>query len=96
MDAWGQTWSEQISVPFDAANNGLSIGGVANAASYQQTFAPGMLMYVAGLQLSLIVQIASSVPLPEFMGDVSASINGLAAPLYYVSPTQMDIQIPMK
>jgi uncharacterized protein (TIGR03437 family) len=94
LDASGKTWSQQISVPFDGANVGLSIGGVANAASYQQTFAPGMLMYVAGSQLSPVVQLAGSVPLPGFMGDVSATINGLAAPLYYVSPTQLDIQIP--
>jgi uncharacterized protein (TIGR03437 family) len=93
-DASGAMWSQQISVPFDAANTGPSIGGVANAASYQQTFAPGMLMYVAGAQLSPVVQIAGSVPFPEFMGDVSASINGLAAPLFYVSPGQMNVQIP--
>jgi uncharacterized protein (TIGR03437 family) len=94
MDASGATWSQQISVPFDGPNTGLSIAGVANAASYTQTFAPGMLMYVAGSQLSPVVQIAGSVPFPEFMGDVSASINGLAAPLFYVSPGQMNVQIP--
>ncbi len=93
-DASGQTWSQQISVPFDTANATLSIGGVANAASYQQVFAPGMLLYVAGVEFSPVAQIASAVPFLGFMGDVSASINGLEAPLYYVSPTQLDIQIP--
>jgi len=53
-----------------------------------------MLLYVAGSQLSPVLQIASSVPFPDFMGDVSATINGLAAPLFYVSPGQMNIQIP--
>jgi uncharacterized protein (TIGR03437 family) len=94
MDASGKTWSQQISVPFDGANATPYIGGVANAASYQQAFAPGMLLYVAGVQLSPLVQVAGSVPFLTFMGDVSATINGLAAPLYYVSPTQLDIQIP--
>jgi uncharacterized protein (TIGR03437 family) len=94
MDASGQAWSRQISIPFEAASTQLSIGGVANAASYQQVFAPGMLLYVAGSQLSPVVQIASSVPFLTFMGNVSATINGLAAPLYYVSPGQLDIQIP--
>jgi uncharacterized protein (TIGR03437 family) len=94
MDASGQTWSRQFSIPFEGVNAPLSIGGVANAASYQQIFAPGMLLYVAGSQLSPVVQVASSVPFLEFMGDVSATINGLAAPLYYVSPTQLDVQIP--
>jgi uncharacterized protein (TIGR03437 family) len=94
MDASGQTWSRQVSIPFDGASVPLTIGGVANAASYQQVFAPGMLLYVAGTQLSPVVQIAGSVPFLTFMGDVSATINGLAAPLYYVSPGQLDIQIP--
>jgi hypothetical protein len=93
QDASGQKWSQQIAVPFDAASTTLTVGGVANAASYQQLFAPGMLLYVAGTQLSPDAQIASAVPFLNFMGDVSASINGLAAPLYYVSPTQLDIQI---
>jgi uncharacterized protein (TIGR03437 family) len=94
VDDSGQAWSRQISVPFEAAPTFLSVGGVANAASYQQAFAPGMLLYVAGAQMSPVVQIAASVPFLTFMGDVSATINGLAAPLYYVSPTTLDIQIP--
>jgi len=94
MDASGQTWSRQISIPFDGPSGPLTVAGVANAASYQQVFAPGMLMYVAGSQLSPLTQIASSLPFLTFMGDVSATINGFAAPLYYVSPTQLDIQIP--
>ena len=93
-DASGQTWSQQISVPFDTASTTLSIGGVANAASYTQVFSPGMLLYVAGTQFSPVVQIASAVPFLGFMGDVSATIDGLVAPLYYVSPAQLDIQIP--
>jgi uncharacterized protein (TIGR03437 family) len=93
-DASGQAWSHQISVPFDGTSTTMSIAGVANAASYAQVFAPGMLLYVAGTQLSPVAQIATSVPFPGFMGDVSASINGLDAPLYYVSPAQLDIQIP--
>ena len=94
MDASGQTWSRQASIPFEAASTVMTIGGVANAASYDKVFAPGMLLYVAGTQLSPIAQVASSVPFLTFMGDVSASINGFAAPLYYVSPGQLDIQIP--
>jgi uncharacterized protein (TIGR03437 family) len=94
QEASGRKWSQQIQVPFDAASGNLTVGGVANAASYQQVFAPGMLIYVAGTQLSPVAQIASSVPFLNFMGDVSASINGPATPLYYVGPTQLDIQIP--
>jgi len=34
------------------------------------------------------------VPLPSTLVGVSAAINGVAAPLYYVSPGQLNIQIP--
>jgi uncharacterized protein (TIGR03437 family) len=94
VDASGQTWSGSISVPFDDPFATLLIHGIGNAASYEQVFAPGMLLYVAGSQLSPVAQTANSVPFPTFMGNVSATINGLAAPLFYVSPGQMNIQIP--
>jgi uncharacterized protein (TIGR03437 family) len=96
MDASGQAWTRQISIPFETASTPISISAVTNAASHDQAFAPGMLLYVTGSQLSPIVQVASSVPLSMSMsmGEVSASINGLAAPLYYVSPGALYIQIP--
>lgn len=94
MDASGHTWSQQVSVDFDGPNKALSIGGLANAASYKRIFAPGMLLYVSGTELSPATLLASAVPLPQFMGEVSATINGLAAPLDYVSPGQLNIQIP--
>ncbi len=41
-----------------------------------------------------IAESASSVPLPVTMAGVAATVNGVAAPLYYVSPTQLNIQVP--
>ena len=93
-DASGSAWSRQLSVPFYGSSENYAIGGVANAASYQQTFAPGMLMYVAGSALTWVVQSAGAVPLSTSMGDVWATVNGVPAPLFYVSPFQLDIQIP--
>jgi len=37
---------------------------------------------------------AYALPLPPTMAGVSATVNGIAAPLYYVSPGQLNIQIP--
>jgi uncharacterized protein (TIGR03437 family) len=72
----------------------ISIGGVTNAASFQQNFSPGMLMSVFGTQLASTTQSASSLPLPLMMAGVSATVNGVSAPLYYVSPGLLNIQIP--
>lgn len=71
-----------------------AIAGVANGASFQQTFAPGGILSVFGSQLSPSTQSASSVPLPLSMSGVEVLVNGVVAPLYYVSSTQLNIQIP--
>lgn len=94
VDASGFAWSQRLSVSFYGSSETNAIGGVANAASYQQTFAPGMLLYVAGSGFSWLVQTAGAVPLATSMGDVWATINGIPVPLYYVSPFQLDVQIP--
>jgi uncharacterized protein (TIGR03437 family) len=72
----------------------ISIGGVANGASFQTGAAPGMVLSVFGTQLAASAQAASALPLPQTMAGVSATVNGIPAPLYYVSPGQLNIQIP--
>ncbi len=71
-----------------------SISGLANGASFQRAYAPGMILTVFGSQLAPTAVSASGVPLPAQLVGVSATINGVAAPLYYVSPGQLNIQIP--
>jgi uncharacterized protein (TIGR03437 family) len=71
-----------------------AIAGVTNGASFQQSFAPGATLSVFGSNLSPVIQSASAVPLPIAVSGVEVLVNGIAAPLYYVSPTQLNIQIP--
>jgi len=51
---------------------------------------------VFGTNLAASKQLASTLPLPLTMGGVSATVNGVAAPLLYVSPSQLNIQIPLR
>jgi len=51
-------------------------------------------MAVFGSLLAGATQSAPSVPLPTQLGGVTATINGVAAPLYFVSPGQINLQIP--
>ncbi len=74
--------------------SGMSIDHVANAFSNLAAFAPGMLVAVYGAQLSDTTQAAASLPLPLSMGTVSATVNGVSAPLDFISPGQFNIQIP--
>jgi uncharacterized protein (TIGR03437 family) len=94
VDASGATWTNQISLPFQGPQPVLAIGGISNAASGQQVYAPGMLLSVYGTGMGDIVQSAAAIPLPTYLAGFEASINGVSAPLYYVSPNQVNIQIP--
>jgi uncharacterized protein (TIGR03437 family) len=71
-----------------------SIAGFGNGASFRQTFAPGMILSAFGTQFAPSVQSASAVPLPYSLAGVAVTVNGVAAPLYYVSPSQINLQIP--
>jgi uncharacterized protein (TIGR03437 family) len=77
-----------------AAAGPPSIAAVTNGASFRQTFAPGMILTVFGSQLAPSVASAASVPLPAQLAGVSATVNGVAAPLYFVAPGQMNLQVP--
>ena len=72
------------------------IAGIANAASFQQAFAPGMLMSVFGDGLSGIAARASSLPLPLALGGITATVNGVAAPIVGTFPGsgQINLQLP--
>jgi uncharacterized protein (TIGR03437 family) len=76
------------------ASGGSAISGVTNAESYQVAASPGMIMAVFGTQLATAPQSASALPLPLSMSGVAVTINGLPAPLYYISPTQLNVQVP--
>ena len=95
VDASGNLWSQQLSAPFTSAQVTNYINGISNAASGQQVYAPGMIMSVYGVQMGIGQPTsASATPLPSFMAGISAYVNNVPAPLYYVSPTQVNIQIP--
>jgi uncharacterized protein (TIGR03437 family) len=74
--------------------SGAAIGAVANPATYSAAVSPGMLVAVFGTNLASAASTASGSPLPYSLGGVSAAVNGIAAPLAYVSPTQVNLQIP--
>jgi uncharacterized protein (TIGR03437 family) len=71
-------------------------GGVANAASYQAQISPGALASVFGTGFGggPAVSPSASPTLPANVGGVSVMVNNQAAPLYYVSPGQINFQVP--
>jgi uncharacterized protein (TIGR03437 family) len=68
--------------------------GIVNAASYEPTMAAGSIASVFGSNLSSEQAVASTIPLPATLASASFQIGGRAAPLFFVSPRQVNLQIP--
>ncbi len=75
-------------------SNTLSLSGISNAASFGATAAPGSQMRVIGLNLAPSSAQAAKLPLPLSLAGVSVTVNGVTAPLFSVSPGQINLQIP--
>jgi uncharacterized protein (TIGR03437 family) len=94
VDASGKQWTRSVSVPFLGLPPTPTISGATNGASFDHAYAPGMFLSVFGTNLAAATQQTGAVPLEDYLGGVSASINGYPCPLFYVSPTQVNLQIP--
>ncbi len=71
--------------------------GVVNAASFAPFTAgvsPGNLITIFGSNLSAGNQFASTIPFPTTLNNVQVNINGLLAPIYYVTPGQISVIVP--
>ena len=83
----------------DAAVGGtppfLTQAGVVNGANLLSgNLAPGGLFTIFGTTMATSTTEAGSLPLPVRMGGAEVLVNNVAAPLLYVSPTQINGQIP--
>jgi len=99
VDAAGAPWSTALTVPFEGPQTALTVAGISNAASGQQAFAPGMIVSVYGAGLGDFEQVAGATPLPAMMAGLEAWVYSrggafISTPLYYVSPNQVNLQIP--
>jgi uncharacterized protein (TIGR03437 family) len=78
------------------AGPAVSAGGIVNAASYLPALAPGMIATMFGLSLAASTVFASEVPLPTELSGTRVIVNGVDAPLFYVSPNQINFQVPFE
>ncbi|HWE49701.1 MAG TPA: hypothetical protein VG273_07935 [Bryobacteraceae bacterium] len=90
----------QIPVEFTVGQAGvsaISAGGIANCATYiAEAFAPGDLVCLFGTQLAAQGTSATNpgTPWSATLGTSQVLVNGAPVPLYYVSPLQINFQIP--
>jgi uncharacterized protein (TIGR03437 family) len=77
------------------ASPALSPGGAVNAATNAfGPIAPGSYVSLYGSGFTNTTLSAPSTPFPTTLGGVSVFVNGFAAPLQFVSPGQINIQVP--
>jgi uncharacterized protein (TIGR03437 family) len=74
----------------------IRTNGTLNAADYSRSFAPGGLISIFGTNLGSAVAQPPAFPLPTTLAGVSVELagNGEQFPLWYVSPTQINAQMP--
>ena len=76
----------------------INQNGTVNGASYQAPNPPGSLVVAFGTNLASKTLVASSTPLTMQLqnnaDNVSVTINGKSAPMFYVAPAQLSVQIP--
>jgi uncharacterized protein (TIGR03437 family) len=101
VDAGGWQWSQKAAIPFQGPETQLTVSGISNSASGQQVFAPGQIISVYGTALGDFVQSAGTLPLTMYLAGFEAEVNFASNPngaylayLYYVSPNQVNLQIP--
>jgi uncharacterized protein (TIGR03437 family) len=71
----------------------IASGGVVNAASFGSLVAPGGIASIFGSNLAAGT-LSASAPFPLSLGGTSVTIDGLAAPVLFVSPGQVNVQVP--
>jgi uncharacterized protein (TIGR03437 family) len=73
----------------------ISPGGIVNAAtSASAPVSPGSLVSLYGANLGSGVFPATATPLATTLGGTTVTVNGVAAPLVYVSAGQINFQLP--
>jgi uncharacterized protein (TIGR03437 family) len=80
----------------DPATPAITPGLVQNAASYLGTMAPGGLAVLFGHDLAdgTYYPVSSGPNFVTSVAGVTVSVDDVASPLIYVSPTQINFQIP--
>jgi uncharacterized protein (TIGR03437 family) len=68
--------------------------GVTDGAGFSGRIAGGGIGSVFGTNLAEATTAASSLPLPTTLGDVTLKMNEISAPLFLVSPGQINFQVP--
>jgi uncharacterized protein (TIGR03437 family) len=88
------TWNQVEVLSGNGSGSSVNVGGIVSTANYTASVAPGSIAAVFGDFLTGIASNGVNLPLPTQMFDFSLQFNGSAAPLFYVSTGQTNVQVP--
>ncbi len=94
-------WLPALAIMACSGVPGLSqptVTAVVNAASYDTAVPRGCIISIFGTRLARTAARSASLPLPGKLEDASVLVGDLElpAPLYYVSPTQINAVLPFE
>lgn len=69
---------------------------LVDGASYGARVAPGGIVSIFGSGFASGSESATAVPLPTRLAGVSVNVQGVDMPLFFVSPTQINAQLPLE
>jgi uncharacterized protein (TIGR03437 family) len=81
---------------YDASVASPRLERIVNAADLTAPVAPGGLITVLGRDLSVTNLATREMPLPTALGESCLTVNGVAVPMLFVSPSQINAQLPFQ
>src|ERR1700691_1814011 len=77
-----------------AAGPSVPANGVVDGAGFSARISGGGIGSIFGTNLAAAATSAASLPLPITLGGTTVSMNGIAVPLFFVSPLQINFPVP--
>ena len=74
----------------------IGAGGIVDAASFGSTVSQGGIASLFGVELADDIDVANDTPLPLNLRETRVFVDGWEAPLFFVSPTQINFQMPFE
>lgn len=87
-------WSNAAGSCVETAGGFGSVGNAVDSASYVAVVSPTGIATLFGSNLASTTASTSGSSLPTTLGGVNVNVDGIAAGLSYVSPTQINLVIP--
>ncbi len=85
-----------VTINISTAPSAIELGAATDAAAFEDSIAAGGIGTLFGSGFTDQTLEADALPLPTTLGGVQVFVNGVPAALFFVSPTQINFQLPVE